>query len=121
MSSDNNIAHSFYDLVIYKDIKAMVDILVPLVSSYRLLVGAADELNKIALVSKREAEKAISRADDLGDIIDNLQDEIDKTVKLYINEIECKLKYGKSIGFDSINVDNSPLILAGLLEDKESK
>ncbi|WP_291635689.1 hypothetical protein [Clostridium sp.] len=54
----------------YNDVNNLAEILTKLVSSYRLLIGGADELNKIALSKKSEVKDALKRADNLGDIID---------------------------------------------------
>ena len=51
----------------YTDINNLADILTKLVSSYRLIIGGADELNKIALSKKSDVKDALKRADSLGD------------------------------------------------------
>ncbi|WP_035292070.1 hypothetical protein [Clostridium sp. KNHs214] len=72
------------------DVNNLADLLVKLVNSYRLLVGGADELNKIALASKTDVRRAIKRADKLGDIIDELVKTLEETGENYSEY--CKLK-----------------------------
>lgn len=56
----------------YKDVNNLADLLNKLVNSYRLLIGGANELNGIALASKRDIKDALKRANELGDIIDGV-------------------------------------------------
>lgn len=56
----------------YKDVNNLTELLGKLVSSYRLLIGAADELNKIALSKKSDVRDALKRAEKLGETIDDL-------------------------------------------------
>ncbi|MDD2480516.1 MAG: hypothetical protein PHF82_00050 [Lutispora sp.] len=72
-----------------RDIRILIDILNPLASSYRLLVGAADEFNGITLAHKSDLEAAIKRADDMGHIIDD----IDKKLKPLIKALIKKMDY----------------------------
>ncbi|WP_373897694.1 hypothetical protein ACER0A_011430 [Haloimpatiens sp. FM7315] len=74
----------------YNDINNLADLLLKLVNSYRLLVGGADELNKIALASKKDVKKAINRAENLGDIIDDIVGTLDEIGFNYTDY--CKLK-----------------------------
>jgi len=55
----------------------IISYLKPLVESYRLLVGSAEEFNKITLAHKKDLEKAIDRANELGEIIDKLLNFLD--------------------------------------------
>lgn len=82
---------AFCDEIILKDMKIIIDMLVGLVSSYRLEVGAADELNRIALAHRHDVEEAIDRADDLGDIIDDMQDELKRLMKAFLKEVNLKI------------------------------
>lgn len=72
------------------DINNIAELLTKLVNNYRLLVGSADELNKIALSKKSEVKDALKRADELGDIIDDIIKVLDDFGYNYINY--CKLK-----------------------------
>ncbi|MDF2890062.1 MAG: hypothetical protein K0R80_429 [Clostridia bacterium] len=83
----------FYDDVLCKDIKILTEILATISNSYRLLVGAAEEFNRISLVHRHDAEEAIDRADDLGEIIDDVDRELKKLMKLYLQELSCKIEY----------------------------
>jgi hypothetical protein len=74
----------------YNDINNLADILTKLVSSYRLLIGGADELNKIALSKKSDVKDALKRADSLGDIIDETIKVLDDASYSYMSY--CKMK-----------------------------
>ena len=74
----------------YSDINNLADMLTKLVSSYRLLIGGADELNKIALSKKSEVKDALKRADNLGDIIDETIKVLDDASFSYMSY--CKMK-----------------------------
>ncbi|HEY5563262.1 MAG TPA: hypothetical protein VIK72_16205 [Clostridiaceae bacterium] len=76
--------------VYYQDICNISDTLVKLVSSYRLLIGGAEEYNGIALATKHEVKKALKRADNLGDVIDKLIKALDETNFNYLEY--CALK-----------------------------
>lgn len=74
----------------YDDINNLADILTKLVSSYRLLIGGANELNGIALAKKSEIKDALSRADEVGDIIDETIKVLDDASYNYMSY--CKTK-----------------------------
>lgn len=74
----------------YSDINNLADFLAKLVNSYRLLIGGAGELNQIALAKKSEVKKALDRADDLGDVIDDVIKALDCIGYNYIDY--CKIK-----------------------------
>lgn len=74
----------------YCDVNNVCEILSKLVNSYRILVGSADELNKIALASKKDIKKALKRAEELGEIIDDVIGDLDYCVENYTEY--CKLK-----------------------------
>jgi hypothetical protein len=74
----------------YADINSLADLLSKLVSSYRLLVGGANELNGIALAHKKDIKDALERAEELGKIIDDLLETLKCTGDAYIEY--CKLK-----------------------------
>ena len=77
-----------YDDPLIKDIRILLDILNPLVSSYRLLVGAADEFNGITLAHKSDLEAAIKRADDMGDIIDDIDKKLKPLIRTLIKKMD---------------------------------
>ncbi|MBU3112783.1 hypothetical protein [Clostridium lacusfryxellense] len=74
----------------YNDINNLADILTKLVSSYRLMVGGADELNKIALSKKSDVKDALKRADSLGSIIDETIKVLDDASYSYMSY--CRMK-----------------------------
>ncbi len=82
-----------YNDPLMRDIRILIDILTPLVSSYRLLVGAADEFNGITLAHKSDLEGAISRADDMGDIIDDIDDKLKCLIKQLLKRMDCSEDY----------------------------
>ena len=74
----------------YNDINNLADILTKLVSSYRLMIGGADELNKIALSKKSDVKDALKRADSLGEIIDETIKVLDDASYGYMSY--CRMK-----------------------------
>ena len=80
----------------YGDINNLVDLLGKLVNSYRLLIGGADELNKIAFASKSDIKDALDRADDLGDIIDDIIKNLDVICGSYTNYLKLKSEIMKT-------------------------
>ena len=79
----------------YSDINNLADILGKLVGSYRLLIGGADELNKIALSKKSEVKDALKRADQLGDIIDETIKVLDDASFSYMSYCNMKTEVMK--------------------------
>lgn len=75
-----------------KEIVVLNEILTPLVSSYRLSVGAAEEFNRIALAHRKDVEDAIDRADDLGHLVDDVRKKLKKCMKGYFSELDYKLE-----------------------------
>jgi hypothetical protein len=80
----------------YIDINNMADLLGKLVNSYRLLIGGADELNKIALSKRKDVKEALKRADELGEIIDSLIFTIEKATHTYLDYCDVKSEIIKS-------------------------
>lgn len=74
----------------YADINNMADLLSKLVNSYRLLIGGADELNKIALAKRKDVKDALERVDELGDIIDRVIEALEGASNNYLDY--CSLK-----------------------------
>lgn len=85
------------DECILKEICILNEILTPLVSSYRLSVGAAEEFNRIALAHRKDVEDAIDRADDLGHLVDKVQKKLNKYMRKYFTELDYKLEYMEEI------------------------
>lgn len=74
----------------YEDINNIADLLTKLVNSYRLLVGGASEMNSIALANKSDVKKAIKRAEEIGNVIDELIETLEDSSIAYIDY--CKIK-----------------------------
>lgn len=74
----------------YDDMNNLVDTLKKLTESYRLLIGGAAELNTISRAKKSDVEDALDRVDDLGEIIDELIEVIEKSSENYLKY--CKIK-----------------------------
>lgn len=85
------------DEFLHKEICHLSEILTPLVSSYRLSVGAAEELNRIALAHRKDVEEAVDRADDLGHMVDDVSRKMKKYMKRYFAELDYKLDYMEEI------------------------
>lgn len=118
--SDKQI-EKFYDEILCKDIKTLIEILASISNSYRLLVGAAEEFNRISLVHRHEAEDAIERADNLGDVIDDVERELKRLVKLYLSELMCKIEFQQLYNDKLSTFENTKIISPELLEDLENK
>lgn len=73
-----------------QDINCLVEILNKTTLTYRTLVGAANELNNIALSSKGEVKEALKRARSLGEIIDDIINTLEYTIDDY--DCYCKMK-----------------------------
>lgn len=74
----------------YSDVNNLTDLMGKLVNSYRLLVAGADELNKIALASKSDIKDALDRAEQLGEIIDELIKTLDHVCCDYVKYVKIK-------------------------------
>lgn len=86
----------------YIDINNLADLLSKLVNSYRLLIGGADELNKIALARRKDVRKALERADDLGEVIDGVIEALEKASDSYLDYCSIKSEIIK----DKLNLKN---------------
>lgn len=93
----------------YKEIMNLQDTLTKLTNSYRILIGAANELNGIALAKKGQIKDALKRAEEVGRLIDDVTDALNKCQCRYLDYCvlysEC-MKY--KINVESINceIDN---------------
>ena len=88
---------NYRDEHLLKEICTLNEILTPLVSSYRLSVGAAEEFNQIALAHRKDVEDAIDRADDLGHLVDKVHRKLNKYMRRYFAELDYKLEYMEEI------------------------
>lgn len=57
---------------IFNDVNNLNTLLTQLVNSYRLTVGAAEEFNRISFSTKDDVEDAVARADELGELLDDV-------------------------------------------------
>ncbi|PRR78226.1 hypothetical protein CLLI_18280 [Clostridium liquoris] len=74
----------------YGDINNLAELLAKLVNSYRLLIGGAGELNTIALSKKNDVKHALKRANELGEVIDEIIEVLEKTSYGYMDYCEMK-------------------------------
>ncbi|WP_066891079.1 hypothetical protein [Clostridium nigeriense] len=74
----------------YTDISNLTTLLNSLVNSYRLLIGGAYELNNISEAKKSDVKEAVKRADDVGEIIDEIIKALDECNTSYVKY--CKIK-----------------------------
>ncbi|MDV4151951.1 hypothetical protein R0131_14075 [Clostridium sp. AL.422] len=74
----------------YNEVNNLTTLLNSLVNSYRLLIGGAYELNNISEAKKGDVKDAVKRADDLGEIIDEIIRTLDECNTSYIKY--CKIK-----------------------------
>ncbi|MFA9397494.1 MAG: hypothetical protein ACERKV_04410 [Clostridiaceae bacterium] len=74
----------------YCDVNNIADVVTKLIGSYRLLVGSAEELNRITIAKKKDVKEALDRVNDMGDIIDEYICVLDKISCTYLNY--CTLK-----------------------------
>jgi hypothetical protein len=73
-------------------IEHLTGLLASLANSYRLMVGAADEFNRVSLAKRSDVEDAIHRASDLGEIIDDVLKRIDDELDDYLDAI-CRCDF----------------------------
>lgn len=73
-------------------VEQLTGLLDSLTNSYRLMVGAADEFNRISLAKRSDVEDAIDRASDLGDIIDDILKKLDDKLGDYL-DVVCKCDF----------------------------
>lgn len=77
----------------FKEVDNLSSVLNSYANAYRLLVGAAGELNNIAKVRKRDLDDALDRVDEMGKIIDSILEVIKDNEEAYIKYIRLKSKY----------------------------
>lgn len=74
----------------YCDLNNLSGLLTNCVSSYRLLIGGASELNQITPATRHDVKKAIERVNKLGDIIDELLETMECYGTDYVSY--CRIK-----------------------------
>ncbi|MDK0981068.1 hypothetical protein ACOT7R_08395 [Clostridium perfringens] len=77
----------------FKEVNDLSSVLSSYANTYRLLVGAAGELNTIAKVRKRDLDDALDRVDEMGKIIDSILEAIKENEEAYIKYIKLKSKF----------------------------
>ncbi|TPE21274.1 oligoendopeptidase F family protein [Clostridium perfringens] len=77
----------------FKEVNDLSSVLSSYANTYRLLVGAAGELNTIAKVRKRDLDDALDRVDEMGKIIDSILEVIKENEETYIKYIKLKSKF----------------------------
>jgi uncharacterized protein YktB (UPF0637 family) len=79
------------------EVEELSNILNGLTNSYRILVDAAEEFNRISFSSKDDVNDAVNRADDVGELIDEVVDTLGYKLKEYLKNIKkselCKGEY----------------------------
>ena len=74
----------------FKEVNNLSVVLSSYANTYRLLVGAAGELNNISKVRKRDLDDALDRVDEMGKIIDSILEVIKDNEEAYIKYIKSK-------------------------------
>lgn len=74
----------------FNEVNNLSSLLNSYANSYRLLVGAAGELNNISKVRKRDLDQALDRVDEMGEIIDVVLEVIKENEEAYIKYIKLK-------------------------------
>lgn len=111
----------FYDDILCKDLKTLTEILASMSNSYRLMVGAAEEFNRITLVHRHEAEEAIDRAAKMGNIIDEAEKELKGLMKLYLRELVCKIEIQQLYNNKASFGNNQSIIINEIFEEIDEK
>lgn len=68
-----------------QQVTQLTDILSSLTQSYRLMIGGAEEFNRITLASRDDVDDAIDRADSVGNIIDEVLIALEVKMKLFLS------------------------------------
>jgi len=78
------------------DINNITDVITKLTSSYRLMVGGAEELNRITLAKKSDVKSAIKRVNKIGDMIDDYLKVLEDINLPYFEYCKLRSDYYKS-------------------------
>ena len=70
-----------------QSVEQLTGLLASLVNSYRIMIGAADEFNRMSLAKQSDVKDAIERAKDLGDIIDDVIKRLDRKMDDYLDAV----------------------------------
>lgn len=104
MSTTNENPQPIIDLIL-ADINAVIPNLSSLVASYRLLVGASEEIHRTPEVCPEVFERAVRRADNAGTLID-----------IFLELLCCKVAFSS----DFLQISCAPVDLFRLLANKTS-
>lgn len=99
MASTNEVPQPIIDLIL-ADVNAVLSNLSILVTSYRLLVGGAEEIRRTPDVCPEVFERALRRADNAGTLID-----------IFIDLLYCKMSFSS----DFLKISGAPVDLFRLL------
>lgn len=77
----------------YNDIQNLCMLLKSYVDSYRLLIAGASELYSVNIAKKSEVKKALERVEEVGGLIDNLVEALDKCEDGYLKYCKIKNEY----------------------------
>ena len=69
-----------------KEIESLVVLLKGLTESYHTLISSAETFNRLSFSSKDDVEDAVDRADDLGDLIDDVLEMLKMQIRDCLNE-----------------------------------
>ena len=70
-----------------QSVEQLTGLLASLVNSYRIMIGAADEFNRMSIAKQSDVKDAIKRAKDLGDIIDDVIKRLDRKMDDYLDAV----------------------------------
>ena len=70
-----------------QSVEQLTGLLASLVNSYRIMIGAADEFNRMSIAKQSDVKDAIERAKDLGDIIDDVIKRLDRKMDDYLDAV----------------------------------
>lgn len=104
MSNTNENPQPIIDLIL-ADINAVIPNLSSLVASYRLLVGASEEIHRTPEVCPEVFERAVRRADNAGTLID-----------IFLELLCCKVAFSS----DFLQISCAPVDLFRLLANKST-
>jgi len=104
MSDTNQNPQPIIDLIL-ADINAVIPNLSSLVASYRLLVGASEEIHRTPEICPDVFERAVRRADNAGTLID-----------IFLELLCCKVAFSS----DFLKISCAPVDLFRLLANKSS-
>ncbi len=104
MSDTNESPQPIIDLIL-ADINAVIPNLSSLVASYRLLVGASEEIHRTPEVCPEVFERAVRRADNAGTLID-----------IFLELLCCKVAFSS----DFLQISCAPVDLFRLLANKST-